>query len=74
MLALIKREIQDLIVYFIAALLCSAGMIAFLNTAAFHFERRVWYIFTGLTIPMIVILVIGSSAMGVTQMYMDRNR
>jgi hypothetical protein len=74
MLALIKREIQDFIVYFIAAILSSAVLVALLITAAFHFERLAWNVFTGLTIPLIVILVIGSSGMGVTQMYLDRNR
>ena len=74
MLALIKREIEDFFVYFLAAIVASAVLVAFLCTAAFHFERPVWYLFTGLTIPLIVILVIGFSAMGVTQMYIDRNR
>jgi len=74
MLALIKREIQDHIVYFVVALICSAALVALLSTAAFHFDRPEWAIFTGLTIPLVVILVIGFSAMGVTQMYIDRNR
>ena len=74
MFALIKREIQDHLVYFIAALASSVVLVALLSTAAFHFERPVWDLFTGLTIPLIVILVMGFSAMGVTQMYLDRNR
>jgi hypothetical protein len=74
MLALIKREIQDHLVYFIAALASSAALIALLSTAAFHFERPGGDLFIGLTIPLIVILVIVFSAMGVTQMYLDRNR
>ncbi len=74
MLALIRREIQDHLVYFIAALASSVVLVALLSTAVFHFERPAWDIFTGLTIPLLVILVIGFSAMGVTQMYIDRNR
>ncbi len=74
MLALIKREIQDYLVYFIAAIVSSVALVALLSTAAFHFDRPSWDLFTGLSIPMLVIFVIVFSAMGVTQMYLDRNR
>ena len=74
MLTLIRREIRDHIVYFIAAVVFSAILIALLTAAAYHFESSESAVFVGLSIPMLVILVLGFSAMGVTQMYIDRNR
>lgn len=74
MLTLIRREILDHIVYFIAAVVFSAILIALLTAAAYHFGSSESAVFVGLSIPMLVILVLGFSAMGVTQMYMDRNR
>jgi hypothetical protein len=74
MLALIKREIQDFIVYFTAACLFAAHLVALVSTAAYHFDRTESGVLAGLSIPMLVILVIVFSAMGVTQMYLDRNR
>ena len=74
MLTLIRREIRDHIVYFIAAVVFSAILIALLIAAAYHFESSESAVFVALSIPMLVILVLGFSAMGVTQMYMDRNR
>jgi ABC-type transport system involved in multi-copper enzyme maturation permease subunit len=74
MLTLIRREIRDHIVYFIAAVVFSAILIALLTAAMYHFESDEFTLYFGLSIPMLVILVLGFSAMGVTQMYMDRNR
>ncbi len=74
MLTLIRREILDHIVYFIAAVVFSAILIALLTAAMYHFESHEFTIFAGLSIAMLVILVLGFSAMGVTQMYLDRNR
>ena len=74
MLTLIRREIRDNIVYFIAAVVFSAILIALLTAAAYHFDLSRSAVFVRLSIPMLVILVLGFSAMGVTQMYMDRNR
>jgi ABC-type transport system involved in multi-copper enzyme maturation permease subunit len=74
MLTLIRREIRDHIVYFIAAVVFSAILIALLTAAMYHFESHEFTIFASLSIAMLVILVLGFSAMGVTQMYMDRNR
>lgn len=75
MLTLIRREIRDNIVYFIAAVVFSAILIALLIAATYNLD---WIsdpaVYVGLSIPMLVILVLGFSAMGVTQMYMDRNR
>ncbi len=75
MLTLIRREIRDNIVYFIAAVVFSAILIALLTAATYNLD---WIsdpaVYVGLSIPMLVILVLGFSAMGVTQMYIDRNR
>lgn len=74
MLTLIRREILDHIVYFIAAVVFSAILIVLLTAATYHFESSESAVFVSLSIPMLVILVLGFSAMGVTQMYLDRNR
>ncbi|MHC4680974.1 MAG: hypothetical protein ACYTEK_20015 [Planctomycetota bacterium] len=74
MLALIKREILDHIVYFIAALIFSAILVAILMASAYNFGEIESSILAALSIPMLLILVIVFSAMGVTQMYLDRNR
>ncbi len=75
MLTLIRREILDHIVYFIAAVVFSAILIALLTAATYNLDDLDGSaVFVGLSIPMLVILVLGFSAMGVTQMYLDRNR
>ena len=74
MLTLIRREIRDNIVYFIFAVVFSAILIALLMAATYDLDWGVPAVYIGLSIPMLVILVLGFSAMGVTQMYMDRNR
>ena len=74
MLTLIRREIRDHIVYFVTAVVFSAIFIALLTAATYHFESSDSGVFVALSVPMLVILVLGFSAMGVTQMYMDRNR
>jgi hypothetical protein len=74
MFALIKREIRDHIVYFIAALLFSAVLVALLSVSAYHFDEREFGVYYGLAIPALVALVLGFSAMGVSQMYTDRIR
>ena len=73
MFALIKREIQDHIVYFIGAVILSAILIALLIPAMYEtidFE----VVFIGLSLPVIAVLIIGCAGMGVTQMYLDRTR
>lgn len=74
MLALIKREILDHIVYFIVALIVSAVLVALLTVSAYNFGEIESSIFAALSMPGLLVLVIGFSAMGVTQMYLDRNR
>ncbi len=73
MFTLIKREIQDHIVYFIGAAVFSAILIALLIPAMYKtidFE----IVFIVLSLPVIVVLIIGCTGMGVTQMYVDRTR
>ncbi len=74
MFTLIKREIQDHLVYFIGAVILSAILIALLVSAMYHTEAGDSPVFIGLSIPVIVILIIGFSGMGATQMYTDRTR
>jgi len=75
MLTLIRREIRDNIVYFIAAVVFSAILIALLIAATYNSD---WIsdpaVYVGFSIPILLILGLVFSAMGVTQMYMDRNR
>jgi ABC-type transport system involved in multi-copper enzyme maturation permease subunit len=74
MLTLIRREIRDHIIYFIAAVVFSAILIALLTAATYNSDWDGSAVYVGLSVPLLVILVLGFSAMGVTQMYMDRNR
>ncbi len=74
MFTLIKREIQDHIVYFIGAVALSAILIAMLVSAVYYSEASSQPVFVGLSIPVFVVLIIGCTAMGVSQMYTDRNR
>jgi len=74
MFALIKREIQDHIVYFIGAAIFSAVLMVLLISAIYHHEVYERSVFIVLSVPVIVILIIGFASMGVSQMYTDRNR
>ena len=75
MLTLIRREIRDHIIYFIAAVVFSSILIALLTVATYNLDDLGGSaVFVGLSVPVLVVLVLGFSAMGVTQMYMDRNR
>jgi hypothetical protein len=74
MFTLIKREIEDHIVYFIGAALISAILIVLSILAISANEATEPVVFVGLWVPAIVVLIIGLPGMGVTQMYTDRNR
>jgi len=74
MFTLIKREIQDHLVYFLGAAILSAILITLLVSAMYHTEAGDSPVFIGLSIPVIVVLIIGCTAMGVSQMYTDRSR
>jgi len=75
MLALIKREIQDCIVYFIAAVVFSALLAIVLVEAVFNYDSRnppVVAISLGVVLGIIVTL--GLCGMGAGQMYLDKTR
>lgn len=74
MFTLIKREIEDHIAYFIGAIILSAVLTALLTSAIYYDEPGERPVFVGLSIPAIVLLIVGFSGMGVSQMYTDRNR
>jgi hypothetical protein len=74
MFTLIKREIEDHLAYFIGAIFISAILTAILASAMYYSEAGNEPVFFLLTIPTIVIMTIGFSSMGVSQMYTDRSR
>jgi len=75
MLTLIRREIQDHIAYFFGAAILTAILIALALSVAYHGRHAGDpIVYVGLSLPVIVILMIGFSGMGVSQMYTDRAR
>lgn len=74
-LTLIKREIYDNIAYFVGAFVLSMILVICIISAAYHSSDESAPMFAiVLSIPVIVILIIGFTSMGVSQMYIDRNR
>ncbi len=82
MFALIKREIQDHIVYFIGAAAFAAIFILISIPVVGRYEsiKRQGYDYrtpeftVGIGVPVVAIVIIGICAMGATQMYLDRTR
>ena len=75
MFALIKREIQDHVIYFIAAAALSGILIIALTTTAYQQGPRIAkWLPNEPMIPFSVIVMLGICGMGVSQMYTDRNR
>lgn len=75
MFALIKREIQDHLVYFIAALVCSALLIIVLVEAVFSYDsRNPPVVGIGLGVAIGAIVTFGICGMGAGQMYLDKTR
>ena len=76
MFALIKREIQDHIVYFIGAAVFSAVFIIISISVIHQYNPRqgppVFSIWLG--VPAFTIVIFGVCAMGATQMYLDKTR
>jgi len=76
MYALIKREIQDHIVYFIGAAVFSAIFIIMTISILHNYNLRrqppAFLIVLG--IPSLTIVIFGICAMGSTQMYLDRSK
>jgi len=75
LLALIKREIYDHIAYFIGAIVFTAIMILLsIAYVLWQSESESNILSLGVAIPVIFVLILGFPAMGVTQMYIDKNR
>jgi len=75
MFALIKREIQDHIVYFIGAAAFSAVFIIISVSLVHQYDPKEPPVFSiGLGVPAATIVIFGICAMGATQMYLDRTR
>jgi len=76
MFALIKREIEDHIAYFIGAAAFSAVFIIMSISVIHRYQPRhgppVFSILLG--VPAVTIVIFGICAMGATQMYLDRTR
>jgi len=78
MLTLIKREIRDHNVYFLGAiiltaiLICLTVFVAYNLVCQYDHEDAIAYI--GISLPVIAMLMIGFSGMGISQMYIDRTR
>jgi len=75
MLALIKREIQDHIVYFIGAIVASALLVVVLVEEVFNYDSRNPAVgTTSLGVVLSGIVALGICGMGAAQMYMDKTR
>ncbi len=74
MLTLIKREIRDHLVYFFVAVILAVTLVGILTVSAYNFDQRESQIYLTLMIPGVILLVIGAAGMGVSQMYIDKNR
>ncbi len=76
MFALIKREIQDHIIYFIGAAVFAAVFIIMSISILHNYNPRqnppVFAILLG--VPAVTIVIFGICAMGATQMYLDKTR
>ncbi len=74
MLTLIKREIRDHLVYFFVAVILAVTLVGILTVSAYNFDQRESQIYLTLMIPGVILLVLGAAGMGVSQMYIDKNR
>jgi len=78
MLTLIKREIQDHIVYFLGAIIITVILICLtvfmVYNIVYKYDRGDSIVYMGSLLPVSVILMIGFSGMGISQMYTDRAR
>jgi hypothetical protein len=74
MLALVKREIEDHIVYFLGAAVFSASFIAIAIHSAYALRSDRPPYFISVYPIFIIISMLGFCSMGVTQMYTDKTR
>jgi hypothetical protein len=73
MFTLIKREIEDNIAYFAAAALFSTTLVIVAVSFAYNAEA-LYEPALALSIPIIVLAILGFTAMGASQMYTDKTR
>jgi len=76
---LIRREIEDHIAYFMAALILSAVLVALCISAGLRVNGTddgddLIALEAGLAIPVAILVVISITAMGTSQMYNDKNQ
>ncbi len=75
MFTLIKREIQDHLVYFIGAAAFSVVFIIMSISVIHRYDPKEPPVFAiGLGVPAVTIVIFGICAMGATQMYLDKTR
>jgi hypothetical protein len=75
MFTLIKREIQDHLVYFIGAATFAAVFIIMSISVIHRYDPKEPPVFAiGLGVPAVTIVIFGICAMGATQMYLDKTR
>jgi len=73
MFTLIKREIEDNIAYFATAALFSTALVIVVISLAYNAEELP-VVALSLSIPIVVLAILGFSAMGASQMYTDKTR
>ena len=73
MFTLIKREIEDNIAYFATAALFSTVLVIVVISLAYNAEEPP-VVALSLSIPIIVLAILGFSAMGASQMYTDKTK
>lgn len=73
MFTLIKREIEDNIAYFAAAALFSTALVIVAISFAYNAEA-LHVAALSLSIPILVLAILGFAAMGASQMYTDKTR
>ncbi|MBN1359473.1 MAG: hypothetical protein JW993_02725 [Sedimentisphaerales bacterium] len=75
MLILVKREIIDHVAYFVGAAVAAGLLIALMAVIVLNYDSNdtSLMVFTALT-PLILLVGTGLCALGVAQMYVDRNR
>jgi hypothetical protein len=75
MFTLIKREIEDHLAYFLGAASLSVVLVILLISSVYNYKPvQPPLLSIGLSIPAVIVLILGLPAMGATQMYTDRNR
>ncbi len=75
LLILVKREIIDHVAYFVSAVITSGLIIALMATVVLNrASSDTGLIISGLLTPLVLIAAVGLCALGVAQMYVDRNR